>query len=506
MDWDKELAATLAHLETRSQTIAVEPMVEEVGRVVRLGDGVAVVEGLERVLQYEVVLFENGTAGQVMDLDRKTIGCVLFGDTSGLEAGSAVRHTGSPPLFPVGSELLGRVVDALGHPKDGHDAPSADNRWALERDAPGPLQRQPVREPLLTGLKAVDAVIPIGRGQRELILGDRETGKTSIALDAIINQRDTGVRCIYVSIGHKRSSVVEVIDELKRHHAVDYTTVIVADASEPAALRYLAPYAGATLAEWFAVRGQHALVIYDDLTRHAEAYRDLSLILRHPPGREAYPGDIFSVHARLLERAFKLNDRLGGGSVTALPIVETQRGNMTAFIPTNLISITDGQLYLDAGLFARGQLPAIDVGKSVSRVGRDAQPGVMRDAGANLRLDLAQYEDVRDFARFGAILDDTTKRQLVRGERVTRALAQPERQVVPLVVEVVELWALKEGLLDILEPNQIASFEDRLKATVDRVAHLDVKSSASIDVALAKEFHDWVDAVLVNLVGTGPHP
>jgi F-type H+-transporting ATPase subunit alpha len=341
----------------------------------------------------------------------------------------------------------------------------------------------------------IDAAIPIGRGQRELILGDRGTGKTSIALDTIINQRDSGVVCIYVSIGKKRTSVVEVLGELRRHEALTYTTLVVADAGEPAALQYLAPYAGCTLAEWFAYQGRHALVVYDDLTRHADAYRGLSLILRRPPGREAYPGDIFSVHAKLLERAFKLSEPLGGGSVAALPIVETQRGNIAGFIPTNVISMTDGQLYLDASLFAQGQLPAIDVGKSVSRVGRDAQPGAMRDAAANLRLDIAQYEEVKGFARFGAILDDATKRQIARGERLVRVLAQEERHVISLSVQVAELWALKTGLLDNIAPTEISAFEQRLQALAREFAYLEprIRSAAAIDEELAHELRRWVE-------------
>jgi F-type H+-transporting ATPase subunit alpha len=356
------------------------------------------------------------------------------------------------------------------------------------------LQRQPIHEPLFTGVKAVDAAIPIGRGQRELILGDRETGKTSLALDAIINQRDSGVVCIYVSIGRKRASVVEVVEELRRYDALTHTSVVVADASEAAALRYLAPYAGCTLAEWFAYRGRHALIVYDDLTRHAEAYRNLSLILRRPPGREAYPGDIFSIHARLMERAFKLSQSLGGGSVTALPIVETQRGNIAGFIPTNLISMTDGQLYLDTALFAQGQLPAIDIGKSVSRVGGDAQPGAMRDAAAELRLAIAQYEEVKGFARFGAILDEATKRQIARGERLVRILTQPERHVIPLPVQVVELWALKTGLLDDVEPSALPTFEQGVLATRSEFGHLEpqMRSAHAIDAATAHSLRQWV--------------
>jgi F-type H+-transporting ATPase subunit alpha len=499
MTWEDELRSTLSNLRRAADSISVTPEVQEIGRVRRVGDGVALVEGLADVAIDEVIAFPTGVRGQVMDLDRGLVGCVLFGPQEGIGAGAPVTRTGHPPSFPVGRAVLGRVVDALGQPRDGKGPLGTSEEWPIEREAPGPLQRQPIHEPLFTGVKAIDAAIPIGRGQRELILGDRETGKTSLALDTIINQRGTDVICIYVSIGKKRSSVVEAVDDLRRSAALDHTAVVVADASDPAALRHLAPYAGATLAEWFAYQQKHVVVVYDDLTRHAEAYRDLSLTLRHPPGREAYPGDIFSVHARLLERAFKLSDVLGGGSVTALPIVETQRGNLTGFIPTNLISITDGQLYLDANLFAETQLPAIDIGLSVSRVGGDAQPATMRAAAANLRLDLGQYEDVKDFARFGAILDDATKRQLHHGALLRRILTQPERDPVPLAVQVAEFWALKEGLLERLSPEQIIPFEARLRAIAASYAHLDVQTAPRIDGDLAQQLRRWIEEALTGM-------
>jgi F-type H+-transporting ATPase subunit alpha len=494
MEWEQTLENTLARLTEAARQIRIRPHVQDLGRVQRVGDGVALVTGLDGAMIDEVVVFANGVQGQVFDLDRDVVGCVLYGPDTGIHANSPVFRTGRTPTLPVGDSLLGRIVDAAGQPRDDRGPlPSTEER-PIEQDAPGPLQRQPIREPLFTGVTVVDAAIPIGLGQRELILGDRGTGKTSLALDAIVNQQDSGVVCIYVSIGKKRASVVEVIEELRRADALRYTTVVVADASEPASLRYLAPYAGCTLAEWFAYQGRHALIVYDDLTRHAEAYRDLSLILRRPPGREAYPGDIFSIHARLLERAFKLSAPLGGGSVTALPIVETQRGNLAGFIPTNVISMTDGQLYMDAALFAQGQLPAVDVGKSVSRVGRDAQPATMRDAAANLRLDIAQYEEVKGFVRFGAILDEATSRQIARGERLMRLLAQAERQVVPLVVHVAELWALKVGILDDLEPAQVPPFVRQLSALTRNFAHLEsrVRSAPAIDDELARDFRRWV--------------
>jgi F-type H+-transporting ATPase subunit alpha len=464
------------------------------GRVRQIGDGVAFVEGLEKAVINEVVVFSNGVLGEVFDLDRELVGCVLCGPAEGILADSVVLGTGQTPTVPVGEALLGRVVDALGRPRDGLGDLEFTEERPVDQDAPGPLERQPVKEPLLTGVKVIDAAVPIGLGQRELVLGDRETGKTSIALDTIINQHTSGLVCVYVSIGRKRSSIVEVRDELQRSGALKHTIIVVADSEEPVLLQFLAPYAGCTMAEWFAYQGKHALIVYDDLTRHAEAYRELSLILRHPPGREAYPGDIFSVHAKLMERAFKLSGRQGGGSVTALPIAETQRGNISGFIPTNLISMTDGQLYLDASLFALGQLPAIDIGRSVSRVGRDAQPGAMRDAAANLRLEWAQYEDVKGFARFGAILDETTKRQLARGVRLVNLLSQQERQVVPLRVQVAEFWALKAGLLDDLDPSQISVVEQRLMGSAPSYSYLEqrIQQASTIDDELAQQLDRWV--------------
>jgi F-type H+-transporting ATPase subunit alpha len=494
VDSGEGIDTALAALEAETARAALRPRVDDLGRVVRVGDGVAFVEGLDGAMMDEVVRFVGGATGQVFDLDRDIVACVLHESDESVRAGTVVTRTGRTPAMPVGDALLGRVVGALGHPRDGLGPLTATQERLVEQEAPGPLDRQPVRQPLLTGIVAVDAAIPIGLGQRELILGDRETGKTSIALDAIINQRDSGVVCVYVSIGRKRASVVEVVDELRRHGALAHTAVIAADASEPASRRFLAAYAGCTVAEWFAYHGRHALVVYDDLTRHAEAYRDLSLTLRRPPGREAYPGDIFSVHARLMERAFKLADERGGGSVTALPIIETERGDIAGFIATNLISMTDGQLYLDAGLFSQGQLPAIDIGKSVSRVGRGAQPAIMRDVAANLRLDVAQYEEVKAFARFGAILDEATTRQIARGQRVVSVLMQPERHVATLLVQVVELWALKSGQLDDVEPEAVPAFDRRLRALAPGFAHLlsRVQDRSAVDGDLARELERWV--------------
>lgn len=501
MEWQRELEATLKTLEAEARRTRFRPQVQDLGRVRSVGDGVAFVEGLAEAMVNEVVVFSNGVKGEVFDLDEDRVGCVLYGLETGIVAGSPVFHTEQTPAMPVGENVLGRVVDALGQPRDGRGPLAVTEERTVEQEAPGPLQRQPVKEPLFTGVKMIDAGVPIGLGQRELILGDRETGKTSLALDAIVNQRDSGVICIYVSIGKKRASVVEVLDVLHEHQALGYTALVVADAEDPAPLRYLAPYAACTIAEWFAYRGRHALIVYDDLTRHAEAYREMSLLLRRPPGREAYPGDIFSIHARLLERAFKLSDARGGGSITALPIVETQRGNISGYIPTNLISITDGQLFLDAALFAQGQLPAIDIGRSVSRVGRDAQPGSMRAAAENLRLEIAQYEEVKGFTRFGAILDETTKRQIDRGRRLVSLLTQDERQVIPLSVQVAAFWALKSGRLDALEAGRIPAFEQKLLDLKSDYAYLDpqIRSAAAIGDDLAHDLGRWVEQAMSSL-------
>jgi F-type H+-transporting ATPase subunit alpha len=506
MNWSRDLEGVLRGLEAKAGELRYQQHVDDLGRVRSIGDGIAHVEGLSQAMLDEMLVFSNGAEGQILDLDRDVVGCIIYGPDAGIGAGSEVFRTGRAATIAVGPATLGRAMDPLGRPCDGL-GPIETRDWRLiEQPAPPIMHRQPVRQPLLTGIKAIDAAIPIGLGQRELILGDRENGKTSIAVDTIINQRDRGVACVYVCIGGKRASLRDIMDELQRRDALAHVAIVVADAADSAALRYLAPYAGASVAEWFAYRGQHALVVYDDLTRHAEAYRDLSLLLRRPPGRDAYPSDIFSAHARLLERAFKLSDSLGGGSVTALPIVETQRGNIADYIPTNLISITDGQLYLDAALFAEGQLPAIDIGRSVSRVGGSAQPGTMREAAANLRLDLAQYAEVKGFARFGAILDESTTRQLERGLRVTGILMQSERHPLPLSVEVAELWALKTGLLDDVAPADIAAFEQALLARANEFSHLDAAAAlqATVDQELDRELRRWIVAAKGTVVDRGP--
>jgi F-type H+-transporting ATPase subunit alpha len=486
----------LSRLESRAGQVKIAPSVQDIGRVLSVGDGVARVAGLPEAANDEIVAFENGTHGQVFDLAEDVVGCVLYGEEADITAGSLVLRTGGLASVPVGDQVLGRVIDPLGGPRDGGE-PLAATEWRnVEEEAPGVLDRQPVREPLLTGIKAIDAAIPIGRGQRELILGDRETGKTSIAIDTIINQRNSGVLCVYVSIGARRASVRQVIDELGELDALAHTVVVVAGAAEPAALRYLAPYAGCAIAEWFAYHGRPALIVYDDLTRHAEAYRDISLLLRRPPTREAFPGDIFFAHARLMERAFKLNDARGGGSVTALPIIQTQRGNFSGFIPTNLISMTDGQIYLDASLFAQGQLPAVDIGLSVSRVGGSAQPGSLRDAAANVRLELSQYDEVKSFTRFGTLLDEATQRQLARGERLAAALRQRERAPASLEHEVAVMWALKSGLLDELTLDQVSHLGVALESRAAEFPQLEtqVRDADRVTPELAEQLLRWIDA------------
>ncbi len=502
-DTERRVDELLARLETRSGQLQISPSVQDIGRVLSVGDSVVRVAGLPEAANNEVVIFENGTEGQVFDLARDEAGCVLYGTESGISAGSPVVRAGHLARVPVGDELLGRVIDPLGQARDGKQPLAATERRDVEEEAPGVLDRQPVREPLLTGIKVIDAAVPIGLGQRELILGDRETGKTSIAIDTIIRQKDTGVVCVYVSIGARRASVRQVIDELTLMGSFSQTVVVVADAAEPAALRYLAPYAGCAIAEWFAYRGRQALVVYDDLTRHAEAYRGISLLLRRPPTREAYPGDIFFAHARLMERAFKLSDARGAGSVTALPIIETQRGNFSGFIPTNLVSMTDGQIYLDTALFAEGQLPAVDVGLSVSRVGGSAQPPTLRDAAASVRVELSQYLEVKTFTRFGTLLDETTQRQLARGERLTAVLRQGERKPMSLALELAEIWALKNSMLDELTPAQVGSLEAVLQSLAGGFPQIDALASSpdGITPELAEQLTRWVEAARAQLQG-----
>ncbi|MCC6163266.1 MAG: F0F1 ATP synthase subunit alpha [Acidobacteria bacterium] len=433
--------------------------VAEVGTVVAIGDGIARVQGVERAMAGEMLEFPHGVFGIALNLEEDTVGAVLLGEARAIREGDQVRRTGRIISVPVGDELLGRVVNALGQPVDGR-GPIASNRFdPIERLAPGVVDRQPVREPLQTGIKAIDGMVPIGRGQRELIIGDRQTGKTAVAVDAILNQKDTGVICIYVAIGQKQSTIAQVVRTLEEHDALRYTVVVAAAASDPAPMLYIGPYSGCTIGEYFRDSGRHALVIYDDLSKHAQAYREISLLLRRPPGREAYPGDVFYLHSRLLERAAKLNDTLGGGSLTALPIIETQAGDLSAYIPTNVISITDGQIFLESDLFHQGVRPAINVGNSVSRVGGSAQIKAMRKVAGSLRLDLAQYRALAAFAQFGSDLDKATLQQLHRGVRLVEVLKQPQYQPLSVASQVAILVVATRGYLDNVELGDIPAWE-----------------------------------------------
>jgi F-type H+-transporting ATPase subunit alpha len=441
--------------------------VAEVGEVIAVGDGVARVSGLENVMSSELVELPNGVFGMALNLEEDNVGLVLFGETRLVKEGDLAKRTGRVVEVPVGNAMLGRVVNPLGQPIDGKSPIDTPHSLPIERKALGVMARQPVTEPLQTGIKAVDSMIPIGRGQRELIIGDRQTGKTAIAIDAIINQKythktDDPVYCIYVAIGQKASTVAALVQELEANGAMEYTTVVAANASDPAPTQYIAPYSGAAMGEYFRDSGKHALIVYDDLSKQAVAYRQMSLVLRRPPGREAYPGDVFYLHSRLLERASKLSDDLGGGSLTALPIIETQEGDVSAYIPTNVISITDGQIYLETNLFNSGIRPAIDVGLSVSRVGGNAQIKAMKSVAGTLRLDLAQYRELEAFAKFGSDLDKATLAQLTRGERMVEILKQ--NQYVPMDVEkqVAIIFAVSKGHLDDIDANRVLEFETGL--------------------------------------------
>ena len=436
-------------------------VVTNVGYVVEVGDGIATVHGLRDVMASELVEFSNGVMGMAFNLEEDSVGVIILGDYTGIEEGDEVKSTGRIAQVPVGPALLGRVVNALGQPIDGKGPIQTDRFRPLERIAPGVVARQNVDTALQTGIKAIDSMIPIGRGQRELIIGDRQTGKTAVALDTIINQRDTGVVSIYVAIGQKQSQVAQIVATLEREGAMENTIVVVASAADPAPLQYLAPYAGCAMGEEVMESGGHALVVYDDLSKHAWAYRQVALLQRRPPGREAYPGDVFYLHSRLLERAARLRDDLGGGSLTALPIIETQGNDVSAYIPTNVISITDGQIYLEPDLFYAGVRPAINAGLSVSRVGGDAQIRAMRQVAGRLRLELAQYRSLAAFAQFGSDLDPATKRQIDRGQRLTEVLKQPQYQPMPVEEQVAIIWVATNGYLDDVPVEQVRTFEQQ---------------------------------------------
>jgi F-type H+-transporting ATPase subunit alpha len=441
--------------------------VTEVGTVIKIGDGIAELHGLEKVMAGELLEFPHDVRGLALNLEEDKVGAVLFGEFQTIREGDLVKRTGRIMQVPVGDALIGRVVDCLGNPIDEAGPIVTEHYFPVERIAPGVVDRQPVKEPLQTGLKAIDAMVPIGRGQRELIIGDRQTGKTAVAVDTIINQKGKDVICIYVAIGQKASTVAQVVKTLQDFDAMDYTIVIKATASDPAAMQFLAPYSGAAMGEYFRDTGRHALTIYDDLSKQAAAYREISLLLRRPPGREAYPGDVFYLHSRLLERAAKLSDLKGGGSLTSLPIIETQAGDISAYIPTNVISITDGQIFLEADLFNSGFRPAINVGNSVSRVGGSAQIKAMKQVAGTLRLDLAQFRELQAFAQFGSDLDKATQAQLARGQRLTEILKQPQYQPVDVEKQVLVIWAATNGYTDDIAVEDVRRFETGLLAFVE---------------------------------------
>ena len=441
--------------------------VDEVGTVMSVGDGIARVYGLDKVMAGELLAFPHNVAGLAMNLEEDQVGTVLLGDYTEIQEGDEVKRTGKIMSVPVGDAMVGRVVDALGLPIDDMGPITTDKFNPVERLAPGVIDRQPVKEPMATGLKAIDSMIPIGRGQRELIIGDRQTGKTAVVLDTIINSKGRDLICIYCAVGQKRSSVAQVVKTLQDFGAMDYTIVVSASASDPAPMQYIAPYAACAIGEHFRDSGRHALCIYDDLSKHAVAYREISLLLRRPPGREAYPGDVFYLHSRLLERAAKLNNDLGGGSLTALPIIETQAGDVSAYIPTNVISITDGQIYLETDLFNSGVRPAVNVGLSVSRVGGSAQIKAMRQVAGTLRLDLAQYRELAAISQFGSDLDKATQAQLARGQRLTEILKQGQYQPLPFSKQILIIFAGTQGLLDDMPVEDLRDFEKSLYAYVD---------------------------------------
>jgi F-type H+-transporting ATPase subunit alpha len=454
--------------------------VAETGTVLSVGDGIARVFGLEQVMAGELVELPGGISGLVLNLEEDNVGIAVMGETHHVREGDSVRRTGRILEVPVGMEMVGRVVNALGEPIDGKPAITTRERRRVELKAPGIVARKSVHEPLQTGIKAIDAMTPIGRGQRELIIGDRQTGKTAIAIDTILNQKKTGVFCIYVAVGQKQSTVAQVVDKLNQHGAMDYTVVVAATASEPAPLQYLSPYTGVTIGEWFRDNGKHALIIYDDLSKHAVAYRQLSLLLRRPPGREAYPGDVFYLHSRLLERAAKMNDELGGGSLTALPIIETQAGDVSAYIPTNVISITDGQIFLETDLFNSGIRPAVNVGISVSRVGGNAQTKATKAVAGQLKLNLAQYREMAAFSQFGSDLDKATQEQLANGARQTEMLKQPQYSPMPMEEQVVSILSCtpQEG-----RPSWVRGYElsDLQRYEREMLEHLRTRHGALLE-------------------------
>jgi F-type H+-transporting ATPase subunit alpha len=471
--------------------------VAEVGTVLSVGDGIARVYGLDKAMAGELLDFGHDLYGLALNLEEDNVGVVLLGETREVSEGQEVRRTGRIIQVPVGPALVGRVVDALGRPIDGKGPIRTTESYSIERIAPGVIDRQPVREPVQTGLKAIDAMIPIGRGQRELIIGDRQTGKTAVALDTIINQKGKGLICVYVVIGQKKSTAAQVVKTLEEYGAMEHTIVVSATASDPAPMQFIAPYAGCAMGEYFLYNKQHALTIYDDLSKHAASYREISLLLRRPPGREAYPGDVFYLHSRLLERAAKLSNEKGGGSLTSLPFIETQAGDVSAYIPTNVISITDGQIYLESDLFYSGVRPAVNVGLSVSRVGGNAQIKAMKQVAGTLRIDLAQFRELAAFAQFGSDLDKTTQAQLARGQRLVEILKQPQFQPMDVELQVVSIYAGTKGFLDSLRVDAILPFEAELHAFIRR-DHPEVLSAIVNTGKLEKATEEALSAAIAE--------
>jgi F-type H+-transporting ATPase subunit alpha len=495
MDIRAEEISKIIREQIGSHSVHVD--VAEVGTVVSIGDGIAQVHGLERAMAGEMLEFTHGVFGIALNLEEDSVGAVLLGEFREIKEGDVVKRTGRIISVPVGDELLGRVVNALGQPIDGKGPIATKQFFPIERIAPGVTDRQPVKEPLQTGLKAIDGMVPVGRGQRELIIGDRQTGKTAVALDAIINQKGKGVICVYNAIGQKRSTVAQVVRTLEENDAMSYTVVVSASASDPASMLYISPYSACAIGEYFRDSGRHALVVYDDLSKHAQSYREISLLLRRPPGREAYPGDVFYLHSRLLERAAKMKSELGGGSLTALPIIETQAGDLSAYIPTNVISITDGQIFLESDLFHQGIRPAINVGNSVSRVGGSAQIKAMRAVAGTLRLDLAQYRELAAFAQFGSDLDKATQQQLNRGKRLVEILKQPQYQPLAVEKQVVMIFAATNGYLDPIAVEDLRKYEDELYRFLES-RHPAVLTSIAEKKVLDDEVKAALKAALVD--------
>lgn len=496
-------------LKSQIKNFGAEAEVSEVGQVLSIGDGIARVHGLDKVQAGEMVEFPGGVKGMALNLESDNVGVVIFGDDRGIKEGDTVKRTGAIVDVPVGKGLLGRVVDALGNPIDGKGPLKDVKRARVEVKAPGIIPRKSVHEPMQTGLKALDALVPVGRGQRELIIGDRQTGKTAVAVDAILNQKSVNASgdekkklyCIYVAVGQKRSTVAQVVKTLEEAGAMEYSIVVAATASEPAPLQFLAPYTGCAMGEFFRDNGMHAVIVYDDLSKQAVAYRQMSLLLRRPPGREAYPGDVFYIHSRLLERAAKMNDKMGAGSLTALPVIETQAGDVSAYIPTNVISITDGQIFLETELFYRGIRPAINVGLSVSRVGSAAQIKAMKQVAGSIKLELAQYREMAAFAQFGSDLDPATQRLLNRGARLTELLKQPQYQPLPVEEQVVSIYAGVKGYLDKLPVAQVGRFEQTLLSTI-KSKNPDILSGIREQQALTPDLESKLKAVLEELAKT----